>query len=295
MNAKSKLIKRVLSVMMAAVLVFGAIPFAGMGLANIASAAADCTHPNMVYTEIPAWGMFKAECPDCDYSGWDEDGAPDAETPADPEECAHEWGEPTQPFGDGALLSICGLCGALKWDDAPETEEPEEEPVVEPCTNHVPAWDWAIDVEPTCTEPGKKHNYCGNVLSDGTKCGAYMEEVIPATGHCFDMPIAEAEPTCQLSGYFILPCKNCDYNQGLFVDPIDCIGGEPVVTPATCTEEGSLVINCTMCGDELVNEVLPVVPHDYVEIARVETTCTEAGNIVYECTVCGDTKTIALS
>ena len=294
MNAKSKLIKRVLSVMMAAVLVFGAIPFAGMGLANLASAAADCTHPNAEITYIEPWDMYRVECPDCEYAGWDEDGVlEDATTPVDPDECDHDFSDVVR---DGDYLqATCPYCGAIAmWYD-PQPEEPEE-PVVEPCTNHVPAWDWAIDVEPTCTEPGKKHNYCGNLLSDGTKCGAYMEEIIPARGHCLDTtPVDQADATCEAAGYIVLGCKNCDYEEKYENAVIDCIGGEPVVTPATCTEEGSLVITCTMCGDELVNEVLPVVPHDYVEVARVETTCTEAGNIVYECTACGDTKTIALS
>ena len=64
--------------------------------------------------------------------------------------------------------------------------------------------DWIIDVSPTCTEDGSKHNTC-------VDCGKLVNEKIPAA-HMGDWVITEA-PTCTESGSAEKVCSVCGYTQ----------------------------------------------------------------------------------
>jgi hypothetical protein len=118
-----------------------------------------------------------------------------------------------------------------------------------------------------------------------------MEEVIFAEGHEYFYPAVETiNPTCQLSGGVVLDCKNCeDYLEFFPVDPIDCIGGEPVVTPATCTEEGEQTRTCSECNNT-DNAPIPMINHDWGDGEKTkDPSCTVAGEKTFSCSVCGDT------
>ncbi len=56
--------------------------------------------------------------------------------------------------------------------------------------------------------------------------------------------------------------------------------------PATCTEEGSHTVACSVCGEVLSTEVIPALGHDYQPVVTAPT-CTEQGYTTHTCTRCG--------
>ena len=59
-----------------------------------------------------------------------------------------------------------------------------------------------------------------------------------------------------------------------------------VTTEATCTQDGSVVTTCDLCGQVLSEEILPM-GHTYEAVVTAPT-CTEGGYTTYTCAVCGD-------
>ena len=63
------------------------------------------------------------------------------------------------------------------------------------------------------------------------------------------------------------------------------------VTAATCTEKGTTITYCTVCGKETKEPVVvPELGHDFIEVDKVEKTCTDNGYTLYRCTRCGITE-----
>ena len=60
-------------------------------------------------------------------------------------------------------------------------------------------------------------------------------------------------------------------------------------TSATCTESGSAVYTCTVCGDTYT-KTINALGHAYDAVVT-EQTCTESGYTTYTCSLCGDTYT----
>ncbi len=61
-------------------------------------------------------------------------------------------------------------------------------------------------------------------------------------------------------------------------------------TPATCTSDGSVVITCNDCGEEISCEVIAASGHTYNAVVTAPT-CTTGGYTTYTCGVCGDSYT----
>jgi len=59
----------------------------------------------------------------------------------------------------------------------------------------------------------------------------------------------------------------------------------PVVTPATCTEDGYTTSTCSACGEELSSTVLPALGHTEVTDEQAAT-CTTDGYVKVTCSVC---------
>lgn len=70
--------------------------------------------------------------------------------------------------------------------------------------------------------------------------------------------------------------------------------GEWVVTPATCTEDGSRARKCSVCG-ETEKIVLNATGHEWDESSRTEASCTADGEILFSCANCGQTKTESIA
>ena len=64
--------------------------------------------------------------------------------------------------------------------------------------------EWIVDVEPTCTEAGSKHNTC-------LDCGKLVTEEIPPITHNYGDWIIITEPTCTKAGEAKKVCSVCSY------------------------------------------------------------------------------------
>ena len=65
------------------------------------------------------------------------------------------------------------------------------------------------------------------------------------------------------------------------------------ITPATCTEKGSLLKTCKTCGKTETVEIAAL-KHKYDRknpVSEVPATCVTDGSVTYKCTRCGETKT----
>ena len=63
-----------------------------------------------------------------------------------------------------------------------------------------------------------------------------------------------------------------------------------IMQEATCSEEGTRIYRCTLCGDER-QESIPCVPHEYEDEITREATFDSTGEMTYTCIVCGDSYT----
>lgn len=63
-----------------------------------------------------------------------------------------------------------------------------------------------------------------------------------------------------------------------------------VITGPSCTEPGSMVYTCGLCGDTYEEEGEEPSGHDYA-VDEVPATCLEDGLVSYVCTVCGESET----
>ncbi|MBE6927909.1 MAG: hypothetical protein E7467_05410 [Ruminococcaceae bacterium] len=59
-------------------------------------------------------------------------------------------------------------------------------------------------------------------------------------------------------------------------------------TDPSCTEDGSVSVDCVDCGEVLEVTVIPATGHSYDESNRIEATCTEDGSVTYICGYCFD-------
>ena len=167
-------------------------------------------------------------------------------------------------------------------------------------------------VEATCTTKGNNEyyicDYCGVVFkADKTTITTVSDEIIPAKGHQL-IKHDEVAPTCTTDGnYEYYTCANCDiaykadgvtetrpkfevwkstghsWNEEYTVDK-----------EASCIEEGSKSIHCSVCNaiDDTTVTVIPKSDHTYGDWnVTKEATCTEDGSKEKVCSVCEDKVT----
>ena len=97
------------------------------------------------------------------------------------------------------------------------------------------------------------------------------------TSHIYGEPVYEDEE------HHKRVCVNC--GEAMLFDHVWDDGA--VQKEATCTEEGSAIRTCTVCGGT-VEEVIPIVPHSLICVEAKQPTYEADGNIeYYVCSVCG--------
>ncbi len=157
------------------------------------------------------------------------------------------------------------------------------------------SWTWVIDDDPTCGEPGKKHQACA-------LCGDTQAEdtPIPATGNHTPGEAVVAnnvDPTCTEGGSYdsIVSCTACGTQLSSTHVTVGALGhdfGEWAETSApTCTEAGEERRTCSRCPE---TETRPVeaLGHDFGAWAETAApTCTEAGEERRSCSRCPETET----
>ncbi len=102
-------------------------------------------------------------------------------------------------------------------------------------------------------------------------------------------PDEYSRPTCDTDGSYVYYCDVC--GKVAEIDVVPALGHEfgewVVLKDATCTEEGVLERECSVCGD-FEYETIEVIGHNYEASYVIEPDCDDEGYTVYECTECGD-------
>lgn len=135
------------------------------------------------------------------------------------------------------LLALVFVCGLLPATAAADTS----------CEN---GHDWfrvTVVREPTCTESGLRTGVC-------SRCGAQLEEAIPALGHdyvCYE----HTPPTCTEPGTDEFKCSRCPQTWTQHFDPLGH-EWETVRTEPHGLTDGSAVSTCARCG-ETETEIIP--------------------------------------
>ena len=210
--------------------------------------------------------------------------------------CNHSWGttyvvdQPATCTEEGSESIHCTICGEVK---------PGSERAIE-ATGHSYG-DWEVTAQPGCVTEGNRKKVC-------SVCGDEIEETISALGHSMEKTEAEAA-TCTSDGHVeYWTCSRCGKlyldNEGADEVSIDetiihAAGHNwnteyTVDKEATCAEEGSESIHCSVCGesDENTTRVIPKKNHAYGDwIVVRDATCTEAGSKEKVCANCGDKVT----
>lgn len=151
----------------------------------------------------------------------------------------------------------------------------------------------------TCEVPGKERRYCQRDRAH------YEEREIKKLGHEYDeTKTITVEPTCTKEGYSYHPCSHTGCTsvekiEGSVKIPLGHDEGEwKVVSPATCTQNGTETRFCTRCKEELESRTLTQTGHDFSELEReIPATCLENKKKVMKCVNpgCKETQTVEVA
>ena len=172
----------------------------------------------------------------------------------------------------GLMNILCGRCGEVIEENVEIPMIPHEEEVrVE---------------EPTCTEPGYLVTVC-SVCE--TELGREVDPDHPeALGHEEGAPVMTKPATCQEEGTQEIYCVRCE--ELIRTETIEKLPHTEVTETIdpTCTEDGAIIVTCSVCGEELSRTVLPATGHvEAAEPVIVPPTCVDDGKIQIVCSVCG--------
>ena len=277
-----------------------------------------CEHPNVVLQTVKdatctEEGLRSGVCPDCGQTV--EEVIPMIpHTPADePKVIAPTCTEP------GYIVEVCSVCGTEIGDREvdPANSEPlghdlenATEEITKPatCTEtglknilcgrcgevieenvEIPMIPHEEEVrveEPTCTEPGYLVTVC-SVCE--TELGREVDPDHPeALGHEEGAPVVTKPATCQEEGTQEIYCVRCE--ELIRTETIEKLPHTEVTETIdpTCTEDGAIIVTCSVCGEELSRTVLPATGHvEAAEPVIVPPTCVDDGKIQIVCSVCG--------
>lgn len=92
-----------------------------------------------------------------------------------------------------------------------------------------------------CEHHGNRKYYC-------SKCGAFYEETLPASGHHYNTTVIP--PTCTSDGYTCHTCSDCGstYNDNYVGRTNHTYDNGSVKTSATDYSPGVMLFTCTQCG-----------------------------------------------
>ena len=114
--------------------------------------------------------------------------------------------------------------------------------------------EWAIDIEPTCTEAGSKSHHCSRCeeKSDVTD--------VEALGHNFSNWQVRTAPTCTETGIEYRTCSACSTEE---TNTLLALGHKypekgNVISQPTTTEPGLQIKVCTICMKDAIYEEIPV-------------------------------------
>ncbi len=154
-------------------------------------------------------------------------------------------------------------------------------------------------VPATCTSTGTEAYYtctgCGKLFKDAACTQAIEAPVtIPMTEHTWDGGTETTPATCSAEGVMTYECTVCHTTK---TEPIDKLAHTPEdipAVPATCTSTGLTAgVKCSVCGEIITaQDIVPMIEHTWDGgTETTPATCSAEGVMTYECTVCHTTKT----
>lgn len=150
--------------------------------------------------------------------------------------------------------------------------------------------EYAIDVKPTCTQPGSKSIHCSRC--DATKDVTEIEPL----GHDWEDDFTiDVKPTCTQPGSKSIHCSRCDAIKDVTeIEPTGHSFGEWTVSKdSTCVAGGQKTRKCEICGyTEYEDTDIDSDAHEWEEDYTIdkEPTCTAAGSKSIHCSRCDATK-----
>ncbi len=134
-------------------------------------------------------------------------------------------------------------------------------------------------VEPTCVTNGTNTKVC-------KKCGHTVREPILAGGHKYGEFEIKEEATCSKEGSKERKCEYCG-NVEKEIIPKTPHDYDVVITSPTCTEDGFSTKTCKKCKDEIIEDYVDALGHDFGEwIVTEEATESKNGSKYHECKRC---------
>ena len=123
------------------------------------------------------------------------------------------------------------------------------------------------EIEPSCTEHGKKISHC-------SICDKDITVTISKLGHNFQVASSK-EPTVLSEGFEILRCSRCHYEKTHNIDKLEC---QHNWIEATCIEKAT----CSICGKTKGKTT----NHDFEVVNRIEPTAISEGSETLRCSRC---------
>ena len=156
-------------------------------------------------------------------------------------------------------------------------------------------WVWVTDINPTCTQPGRQHQYCNN-------CKSVQNENTPIepTGVHSWIWVTDTEPTCGAAGTQHQYCPSCGGTQseGTPIAPTARHTWEWVTDhEPTCGQPGTKHEHCAVCGrDRSIGTSVPATgEHNWQDAGIIENpTCARSGSKKQICSVCGSSRAVNL-
>lgn len=132
--------------------------------------------------------------------------------------------------------------------------------------------------------PSLGHDYIDRNDESGhweecTKCG-WMNNFFPHDPNIPDEEVAIGNPqVCTYCGYIMKEVKPCEHD-----------GDRVLVSQPTCTEAGSWKLTCTICGEEVTEEI-PALGHQWNSAVTTQATCVAYGETYKWCERCSTSYT----
>jgi hypothetical protein len=143
--------------------------------------------------------------------------------------------------------------------------------------------DWTVTVEPTCTEKGTQTRVCSRDANH-TESGE-----VDALGHDYGEWEQTVAPSCTAYGENTRTCsRDSSHIETQSVDMIAHTPGDPITTiEPDCITPGGTETVCTVCGTSITTAEVPALGHDYSD-EKVAATCQTPGYTISTCERCKD-------
>ncbi len=201
--------------------------------------------------------------------------------------------ETLQKTGDHNLVEVkreeatCEEDGYIDYDCSVHTDENDcgvTDRVTIPATGHTEELSYSAA---TCAADGSAKTVC-------TVCKETIEEnTISALGHVWGNEKVTFS-TCSEKGKVEFTCTRCNTETKTveIAENPDAHSYITATTPVSCTQDGSAITSCILCGDELVKTTIPMTGHNWADWEETQAaTNTEKGEMSRSCQNSGCTET----